>query len=218
MSTQQLRRAVVAATSAVLLAGIVSCSNTTSARRRSALISLRPVRRPPARRRPPPPPDPPGRRRVRAVNQFVGAGHGAQSRHDRRIPRARRCRRRRPICRSATATPSATENVVSAIDCAQLHDGQVIFIDVELDRCQSRGDRRGQVVRRRHALLHARSSRPSPARPSDSETSDYDLAIVITSQPGRPHGGLLRGRRQDRGAVGRDRGKCQRLLSRDRGG
>jgi hypothetical protein len=75
------------------------------------------------------------------------------------------------------------ENVVTAIDCAQLHDGQVIFIDVELTGVSPEETDSAK-------LFDAATPSCTPefatftGKALGSETSDYDLAIVITSEPG----------------------------------
>ncbi|MEP6563039.1 MAG: septum formation family protein [Nakamurella sp.] len=75
------------------------------------------------------------------------------------------------------------DTVVTAIDCAQLHDGQVIFNDVELGGV-SPDEMDGAK------LFDAAKPACTPEFETftgsalGSETNDYDLRIVITSQPG----------------------------------
>jgi hypothetical protein len=75
------------------------------------------------------------------------------------------------------------ESVVTAIDCAELHDGQVFFIDVALTGVDPEETDAAKLF---DAALPSCSPEFATFTGSalDSETRDYDLAIVITSTPG----------------------------------
>ena len=136
----------------------------------------------------------------------------------------------RPTDTAGAPMPSATtdlqvgdcytvgaESIVTAIDCAQLHDGQVFFIDVALTGVDPEETDAAKLF---DAALPTCSPEFETFTGSalDSEASDYDLADCHHLSPGGTHGGLLCGRRQDRSAVGGDRGECQRLVPGDRRG
>ncbi len=182
MSTQQFRRAALAATSATLFAGIVACSTTTAG---TAAVGT----------------------------DFTPTSSSATStsttatttRSSRPTTSSAATSSSAPATVTVTARPTDTagspmpsattdlqvgdcytigdQNVVTAIDCAQLHDGQVIFIDVELTGVSPEETDSSK-------LFDAATPSCTPefetftGKALGSETSDYDLAIVITSEPG----------------------------------
>ena len=179
MSNQQLRGAFVAAASAVLLAGIVSCSNTTSG---TAAVGTDFT--------------PTSSTSTSTTATTTRSSRPTSSAVTSSSEPATVTVTARPTDTAGAPMPSATtdlkvgdcytigaDNVVSAIDCAQLHDGQVIFVDVELA---------GISPDEPDAAKLFDAAKPSCTPEFEtftgsalgSEANDYDLAIVITSQPG----------------------------------
>ncbi len=180
MSIHQLRRAALAATTAVVLAVIVGCSNSTggqaavgtdftptssSATSTSTTVTTTRTSRP----------------TTSSAASTSSAPPTVTA---------------RPTDTAGAPMPSAmtdlqvgdcytigAENVVSAIDCAELHDGQVIFIDVELTGVSPEETDSAKLF---DAALPSCTPEFEAFTGSalGSETSDYDLAIVITSEPG----------------------------------
>ena len=186
MSNHQLRRAVVAAVTTVGLAVIVSCSNTTggtaavgtdftptssSATSTSTTATTT--------------------RSSRPTSSSATSSTTPTSSAPATVTVTAR-----PTDTAGAPMPSATtdlqvgdcytvgaETIVTAIDCAQLHDGQVFFVDVALTGVDPEETDAAKLF---DAALPTCSPEFETFTGSalDSEASDYDLRIVITSAPG----------------------------------
>ena len=180
MSNQQLRRAIIAAAAAIGLAIVVSCSNSTGG---TAAVGTDFT------------PTSSSATSTSTTATTTRSSRPTTSSATSSAP-ATVTVTARPTDTAGAPMPSATtdlqvgdcytvgaETVVTAIDCAQLHDGQVFFVDVELAGVDPEETDATKLF---DAALPTCSPEFETFTGSalDSESSDYDLRIVITSAPG----------------------------------
>ena len=184
MSNQQLRQAIVAAVTAIGLAVIVSCSNTTggtaavgtdftptSTSASSTTTTATTTRS------------------SRPTTSSTSSSPTTSSSATATVTA-------RPTDTAGAPMPSATtdlqvgdcytvgaDSVVTAIDCAQLHDGQIFFVDVALTGVDPEETDAAKLF---DAALPSCTPEFKTFTGSElsSTTVDYELRIVITSAPG----------------------------------